>query len=194
MSDRLVIGLCGPEGAGKSTVARMLVKMFDAEIVPFALPLKRMLLSLGVEERHVFGSPADKEEPLEILGGKSARWACQSLGTEWGRDLICHDLWVKAWHQAVDKSSSWLIIADDLRFQNEATAIKARRGVTVCVLKEQLSLVEDAAENNLHRSQQYHSLPRDFVLVNDSSLDDLKTGVWQLMEHLHATPKITQTA
>ena len=193
MTQRLVIGLCGPEGAGKSTVAKLLTNKFEGELVPFASPLKRMLSALGVSDRHLYGTPDEKEEPLGILGGKSARQAMQLLGTEWGRDAICADLWVRAWHVAVSKKAGWLIVADDLRFQNEADAIKALGGVVVCVLKKPAALATSDL-TNLHRSQEFFKIPRDHIIVNDGSLEDLDSMVWRLMQHLHAEPQVQKIA
>ena len=67
MSYPRIIGIVGPEGAGKTTVARILEGVHGYKRVPFAGPLKKMIAALGVEPRHLYGTPADKAEPLAIL-------------------------------------------------------------------------------------------------------------------------------
>ena len=48
-----------------------------------------MLYQLGLGEAHIEG--ALKEVPCELLGGKTPRYAMQTLGTEWGRDTDQQD-------------------------------------------------------------------------------------------------------
>ena len=176
----LVIGLCGAEGAGKSTVARYLSNYHEGRIIPFAGPLKKMLEALGVPAESLYGTPEDKERPLDLLGGKSARWAMQSLGTEWGRKLIDNDLWTNAWKQKVVSSTTPVIIADDLRFTNEANAIHSLGGVVVRVRRVQI----ETSNLVVHPSQRWWELPAKFELHNDGDIDALEAQAEQMMKRL----------
>lgn len=135
------IGFCGPAGAGKSTAAERLVKRWRFERVRFAGPLKAMMLALGLDPEQVDG--ALKEEPTPLLCGRTPRQAMQWLGTEWGRDLIGAGFWIEAWRAAVERvplQKPWrnranLIVADDVRFANEAKAIRDRGGLIIRIVR-----------------------------------------------------------
>lgn len=174
-----VIGVCGPEGAGKSTVGKFLVEHYGAAVIPFAQPLKKMLEALGVPPRNLYGSLEDKLEPLDVLCGHSARWAAQALGTEWGRDLIGGEIWVNAWKAAVEATDQHIIVADDLRFLNEAEAVHALGGHVVCVQRPE---ADDRQGLTAHRSQEYWKLPHDATLTNSGDLSELRKSTVELVE------------
>lgn len=164
----MIIGLCGPEGAGKSTAAKLLRKAYGAKVLPFAAPLKRMLASLGVDDKHLYGSPEEKTRPLDLLCGRSARTALQYLGTEWGRNLIGDDIWLRAWEHALDVESDPgdIIVADDVRFSNEAEAIEKRGGLLLCIVRSQ----SDFERIPRHASEDFAALgPFNDIIVNASS-------------------------
>ena len=131
------IGFCGPAGAGKSTAAEHLMLRWGFQRVRFAGPLKAMMLSLGLDLDQVDGSR--KEEPTPLLCGRTPRQAMQWLGTEWGRNLIGEGFWIAAWQAAVQaghlrhpsQGGHHLIVADDVRFANEARAIRDRGGLVI---------------------------------------------------------------
>jgi len=54
----------------------------------------------------------------------------QTLGTEWGRECISPDVWVKCWKRNVKYylTSDLPVICDDVRFPNEAEAIRELGG------------------------------------------------------------------
>lgn len=162
-----VIGIVGPEGAGKTTCAAILEGQFGYTRLPFAEPLKRMILSLGVHERHVYGTPENKEAPLEIFGGKSARWAMQTLGTEWGRECIGHGFWGDVWEAKA--ATAGLVVADDVRFPNEAERVRKLGGVILCVVRRH----EDFWRKPKHASEDFASVPRDALIVNEGTIADL---------------------
>lgn len=167
----MLVGLCGPEGAGKTTAARELIRHFEADIVPFAAPLKKMLLALGVPHNHLYGSPAEKAMPLPMLEGKSARHAMQALGTEFGRDMIGRDFWANIWLRQI-KSEDYdadMIIADDVRFENEVEAIKKNGGIVICVVKD----IAQYAIQPEHRSEAWHHLPFTRLVENDGTPQQL---------------------
>jgi hypothetical protein len=132
-SDRFpsVIALCGRAGAGKSAAAELLA-LHGYKTVKFATPLKNMLRALGLTERQIEGD--QKEQPAELLGGKTPRQAMQTLGTEWGRGLIGDDLWIRAWSLEVERivSRGGRVVVDDCRFENElAVALQYGRAVRI---------------------------------------------------------------
>jgi hypothetical protein len=68
--------------------------------------------------------PAQKEQPVEWLGGKSPRQLLQSLGTDWGRDMVSATIWIDAMQRLIAEQSSDVIIIDDCRFDNEAQMVR----------------------------------------------------------------------
>lgn len=144
---RTIVAFTGLAGSGKSTAAAYLVKRHGYERVRFAGPLKAMMAALGCTPEQIDGS--EKELPCDLLGGKSPRHAMQTLGTEWGRDLITPDLWIRAWQAAVAKVPAGVpIVVDDCRFPNEGEAVRAAGGVIVRIERP------GAGTSSVHASEQ----------------------------------------
>ena len=62
----------------------------------------------------------------------------QSLGTQWGRDLVDPGLWLRATMDQVDKIADRFTVIDDVRFDNEAEAIRSRGGYVIEVERDGL--------------------------------------------------------
>lgn len=133
-----LIGLTGAAGAGKSTAARALVEI-GWQNVKFASPLKDMAAALfshcGVDRHRAIDGDL-KDTPLPELGGKSPRYVMQTIGTQWGRDLIAPDFWVDIARRKIAMllESGCDVAVDDVRFENEAAAIRALGGRVVAVV------------------------------------------------------------
>lgn len=151
----LVIGLCGPAGSGKSTIAREIAVRAassvdgDIAVFPFAGPMKSMIKVLGVPFSGLYGTQEQRMEPQERLNGKSARHALQTLGTEWGRNCMGEDFWVRAWESSI--AGYALAIADDVRFGNEASRILEKKNGYVFRLsgRESVSIVKHSSEDGV---------------------------------------------
>lgn len=154
---RRIIGFAGAAGSGKTTAAKILNEL-GYERVRFAGPLKSMMLAVGLTVDEIDGPL--KESPCALLGGKTPRWAMQSIGYEWGRQLIDPNLWINAWDRAVHALPSHVaVVSDDVRFQNEVDAIRARGGLVVRIDR-------DGLKRGSHVSEQAH-LRVDSVVHND---------------------------
>lgn len=123
---RLLVGLIGQAGSGKSALARHLVTRHGFVRMRFAENLKTMLrIGLGLTEEQIDGDA--KMVPLADYGGRTPRELMQTLGTEWGRRLVHPDVWVIAWRRSLPATG--LVCVDDVRFPNEAAAIRAEGGL-----------------------------------------------------------------
>ena len=171
---QLLVGICGPEGGGKSTAARMLCDAHGFAVHPFAGPLKTMLAAIGVPGCHLYGTPAEKEAPLRLFGGKSARHAMQTLGTEWGRQHIGPGFWVEAW-RATMPADVGAIVVDDVRFPNEAETIRDMGGIMIRIDRTA------AARDVKHASENHRAIPTDFEILNDGSRDELAAGLAHML-------------
>lgn len=163
---RLIIGLTGLAGSGKSTAAMHLVERHGFQRVRFAGPLKAMLAALGCTPAEIDGDR--KEMPCELLGGKTPRWAMQTLGTEWGRNLIASDLWIRAWQHAVAQVPAGVpIVVDDCRFANEAAAIQAAGGSIIRIVRP------GAGAGAAGHSSEGQALPYAMEIANDMAIGQL---------------------
>lgn len=128
----VVIGVMGPAGAGKSSVAQHLVDRYGAVRYSFAGPLKEMVgRALDLSPEQLYGTQAQKEAPDQRYGGKSARWFLQRLGTEGCRKTFGDDFWTQMLLDKIRREAPKVAVIEDARFVNEAIAIQAfdRAGV-----------------------------------------------------------------
>lgn len=160
-----VVALTGAAGSGKSTAADYLIRHHGYERVKFAGPLKDMCRAIGMTEDHIEGHL--KEAPCDMLCGKTPRFFMQQIGTELGRNLIGDDFWIRLWlHRVADAKR---VVVDDLRFPNEAAAVRSLGGVIV-------KLEGRGGIAGTHASEAGCGT-WDGIVVNDGGLVDLYAGV-----------------
>lgn len=168
LDNQIIIGLIGKAGSGKSTVAQYLSNAHGFARRPMAYRLKAMINALGVNDNILYGNVEDKEIPLAELNGRTARFAMQTLGTEWGRDIMGKSFWLDLWMR--DVAFLPRIVCDDVRFENEADAIRKIGGYLIKVERTGSGLDGSGAT---HTSEMIDGLRPDEIISNNSSLDIL---------------------
>lgn len=175
---RLVIGLSGVAGSGKSTAARILSTRYGFARKPFAYPLKAMIAALGVGADILDGNNAAKELPLDLLHGRSARHAMQQLG-DWGRNQMAPDFWVATWKRNIDLLHGVPVVADDCRYANEARAIRDLGGVII-----RLWRVGSGTKINPEHSSEQANFGPDVLIDNNGLEADLEASLGRVIDQL----------
>lgn len=167
-----LVALTGAAGSGKSTATRFLVERHGYTLVKFAGPLKAMCRAVGLSEEQIEGDL--KEEPCEMLCGKTPRYLMQAMGTELGRNLIGENLWVNLWRsRALDimAHSFGRVVVDDCRFPNEAEAVRQLGGMIIKLEGRGGIAGQHASEAGCGQ--------HDAVVTNDGGMVDLYASVEQ---------------
>ena len=137
----MLIGLIGNAGSGKSTLANRLAEEISIREPFFRGRVRRLSFSIPVKNivAYAFGIPSNmldeyKNRPLPVWPYKTTRELFQQVGTDMFREKY-PDVWVKfllkSLHEGVENPNNFFVIVDDVRFQNEAEAIKERGGLLI---------------------------------------------------------------
>ncbi|MBF6030808.1 deoxynucleotide monophosphate kinase [Pseudomonas sp. P115] len=140
----ILIGLTGRARSGKTTAAEHLVRTYLLEHYAFADPLRDGLMAIFNLDPSDFEGDR-KEQPLAWLD-RSPRQLMQSMGTEWARNTVHPDVWVKLAQQNLDYMTKALgavlgFVVSDVRFENEADLIRRRGGTIVHISRADAQVV-----------------------------------------------------
>ncbi len=163
-----LIGISGKKESGKDTLAALIQDKseYPWENRKFAYALKEIVgVLVGI-------SPSDLDSPeiktflCPLFGGRyTYRELLQGIGTDLFREQFHPDVWVDALMRHFE-GQYWII--SDVRFPNEALAIKQRGGLLIRV--ERPKSTEDA-----HPSETaLDDYPFDYTIKNDGDLIDFE--------------------
>ena len=208
----MIVGLVGQIGAGKGTVADILVERHDFFKESFANSVKDACATIfgwsrAMLEGDTPGSRAWRELPDEWWSEKlgrefSPRLALQLMGTEAGRDVFHPDLWVHTVMRRCEQAPWNNYVIADVRFPNEINAIKdsggkiirVRRGpdpewydlARECNLGYHKQEVMRNAYPEVHFSEwAWIGAHYDVVLDNNCELKELEKRVDELIKSLY---------
>lgn len=180
----MIIGISGRKFSGKSTVATLLFNATGYKIVSFADKLKDVtcLLSGCTREQledydfkenslvpaHLRPYCGDAEQP-------TYRAFLQHFGSEFMRS-VNDSIWIDC---TLANAGAFNLIISDVRFPNEAKAIKDRGGIIIKVVRDGIE------SNDTHCSEtSINEIIPDFIVHNDSSMQDLVFNIDTLVRHL----------
>lgn len=166
----MIIGLTGAAFAGKDTAGLYLARTYSFGMFAFADPLRDML-------EHGFGihpklfRPENKETVIDWIS-KSPRQLMQTLGTEWGRNMVSPDIWCRAMMRRISAAQIFGddIVITDVRFVDEAVMIRRQGGEIWRIVRPEST----TTAHNHHISElgaQYLAVQR--TLTNGGTLEQL---------------------
>lgn len=176
----MIIGIHGPLNGGKDTVANIIQMMYPQKFgrYAFAKPLKDALkVMLGFSDIQL--EDRKLKEEVDPFWGFTPRKAMQLLGTEFGRDMLRKDIWIKRAELEIGRNAQVNrgTIITDVRFENEVEWIRSRDDAVLLYIIAP-DVVRD--ERYTHASEAGVSrADTDIVLVNDKSL-----GMDALIDHV----------
>lgn len=209
----MIIGIMGFMGSGKDTVSDLMVAEKDLTKLSFADSLKdvvstvfgwdRDMLEGDTKESREFRNLVDEWWSDELDIPKfTPRKAMQLLGTELFREQFDADIWVKNSMRRASMNSTDVVFAD-VRFRNEAEAIREAGGTLIRVVRgnypswhtdalmasegdEVAKMYMDGKYPNVHRSEwDCLSVREDFLIRNEGSLRELNEEVRKIYDELY---------
>lgn len=172
----MIIGFGHRLRSGKDTAADHLVMTHDFVKRSWADPLKAACIeAFDWTEEHVYGALKDVVDPR---WGFAPRHGLQYVGTNLFRAWI-PDFWVRRTIMALPPDRN--VVIPDVRFPNEAQAIKDAGGVVCRIDRPVLGpLPADAHESETAMAGYEHW---DAVIVNDSDINHLRACVDTLIKN-----------
>lgn len=160
------------------------------------------------ETKILLNKPYPKEDNLYRYHSLTVRELLQKVGTDAMRDVIHPDVWVNAlmkdyrdkvdFDKSLPPNKNWLIT--DVRFPNEAKAIKDRDGIVIRVNRYPKTIIIDGIERVFDKGsseclKKYYkghesetSLDNyifDYVIENDSDIPSLIKKIKQMLIHFN---------
>lgn len=198
----MYIGIVGTKHQGKDTFAAYLQhhlkkqSPWNTYCLALADTLKTALAEAFWIDPEYFTDQNLKEQPLEILGGKSVRQALQTFGTEWAQAQFGKEVWCRVLETRLGKArKNMFAIVTDVRFEHELDYFNKRNAFMIYIYRDRILSRQitpgthdrranmdnqtDPSGEPVHISEAglYHLYdawdPRQFLVANTGSLDDL---------------------
>lgn len=180
----ILIGIAGPKRAGKDTTAKILrlcLAEFDQDILighaSFADPMYDMLSAfVGWDTVERLRNSDDKDTEIIEPFDCTLRHMAQTLGTEWGRNLIHPNAWVMALYRRVTHGATAytdpvVVFVPDVRFPNEAQLIRDNGFL--------LHIQRNTGHQDSHASETPLEIEdTDIVFQNNGTLEDFEQRIY----------------
>lgn len=170
----MMIGLAGKMGSGKDYIAHQY-------IIPCMKKMGKQVLCMSFADQikiNVMTNHNVKFEDVFLQKTQESRRLLQLEGTEMGRNVFGHDIWIKyfdAWSRIHKARGIDCIITTDIRFKNEMQYIKEQNGVLIKVVapkrNESRLLHESKGDAEIYAKYKEHSSECDLDGVADDEFD-----------------------
>lgn len=167
------IAFCGFAGEGKTTAADYLCQEHGFRKASLADPIKSMIHTF-LRDQGINPKWFGKDDPIDMIpGSPSLRYLWQTLGTEWGRNLVDQEVWLQALIGRIQPP----VVVDDVRFKNEADFLR-QHGFWIIRIKAFGSSDDHPSESEIP------DIPSHGIIHNTGNLANLHQKIDNIVEHL----------
>jgi len=170
-----IIGITGRARSGKDTLANILSSQYGYQRLAFADPIREFVGELTGIAPYLLRDTPLKERPIPRLGGVTPREMMQTLGTEWGRNMVYPDIWVALCEQKIIEKMKYELrgfVIPDVRFDNEARMLRSLGGKIIHITRA----VGEPVNSHVSEAGISPELV-DLEIPNNGTLDDLRRRV-----------------
>lgn len=192
----MIILISGKQGSGKTTLAKSITKRINNNSAAHAYNLT---FAESLYRMHDFCWGLLKDNGIEMPFIKDG-YLLQLLGTEWGRNKIDPDIWIKLLKSIIEKLKArqpkkyaLFFIISDCRFKNEANAfdhaIKIRLEANELSRKSRVEMWRDTTSHpsEIDLDDYQFDLTIDTYANSASQTEEL---VWKAIVSFHNVGKI----
>lgn len=184
----MIIAICGHKFSGKSTVARLLHNATGYEVVSFADKLKDVCCVLSGctrEDLEDYDFKENKLVPDYLLPycGDAKKPTFRAFLQYFGSEVM-RGVNDNIWIDCTLGNGAENVIVSDVRFPNEAKAIKERGGIIIKVVRDTQVVDSHCSESSIE------DIDADYTLWNDTTLENLALNVDSLVRLLRTNGKI----
>lgn len=199
MNSPIIIGLSGPAGSGKDTIADLLVAHAGFKKIAFADPLRSEVAAAFCIDPGILSQRETKELPLHCLAlsrchddgfaglpfdlqaPRSPRWTMQHWGTDYRRNQR-PDYWVNLTRERIkslltNELVRRFVIAD-VRFADEAELVRQMGGQIWQITREDMETIDSSHISEVSGSE----FAPDVVINNSDTVKHLQARVLEALE------------
>lgn len=173
---KMLIGLSGKINSGKDLSFQFLHELYPSAInVKFATRLKETVAALaGVDVSYCYTRDSKTSMRIPHLQNKTLRELQQEIGTAM-KTMYGDDVWINI---ALDNlPQDQVVIITDVRFPNEAEAIKRRGGTLIRIIRPDNKEGASDHESEVAMDNYPHF---DFIILNNGTEIDLKKQLFDI--------------
>lgn len=192
-----IIAICGFQGAGKDTLANILVEKHGFVKLSFAGTVKDVASCVfGWDREMLEGGTLESRKQREIVDewwaarlnipNLTPRWVLQNFGTELFRNHFHQDIWIACIEKKISKYEN--VVITDCRFPNEIDSIKKLGGKLVHIYRKKLPDWYNDYKNGLYDPPKYiHSSEFSWIRSNfDLEINNITDNIKDLNEYIES--------
>lgn len=176
-----LIGIVGQKGSGKDTFASLLLDFEPGQAISFAEPIKEFVGDLFNWDMAFLNGPSEFRDDVDERYDITPRQALREVG-----DAI-RSLYPNAFAEYGVRRANYfdgqLVIITDVRYTNEAQAIKDNGGHIVRLVRNKLNSEDIHSSESEQLSEEMAKLV-DYTVNNNGDLYELKMSALTLLNKL----------
>jgi len=181
----MIIGLGYKARSGKDTVASYLKEHFGFRQTFFAEPLKEACeVIFRLTKDQLYGD--QKFDPVPFWWDMTTREILQKFGTEAMRCNFHPDIWVRATELRVRSMNQGNVVVSDVRFINEALAVKQWGGLLVHIDRKERGEFKGGDKGHASEVELDTWTGWDYRLDNNGDLPQLYANIEIMMKELQS--------